>query len=81
MSEINPILPHGGKLVNLFPPESQRENLIEESARFPSIIIGERQISDFELLSTGAYSPLEGFMGEDDYLSVLENNRLESGLI
>ena len=45
----------------------------------PEIILNNRQICDFELLATGVFSPLQGFMKQIDYESVLDRMRLESG--
>ena len=45
----------------------------------PDIILNDRQICDFELLATGVFSPLTGFMRQIDYESVLDRMRLESG--
>ncbi len=45
------------------------------------IILNDRQICDFELLSTGVFSPLKGFMKQIDYESVLDRMRLESGAL
>src|SRR5205085_10997459 len=39
-----------------------------------------REISDLDMIASGALSPLEGFMGREDYESVLESMRLSSGL-
>lgn len=50
-------------------------------AQLPSIVIDERVICDVRLIANGSLSPLEGFMKEDDYLSVLENMRLKNGKI
>lgn len=44
------------------------------------IRLNERQLCDFELLSCGGFSPLQGFMEEKDYRSVLEKQQLRSGL-
>ena len=41
----------------------------------------ERQLCDLELILNGAFSPLEGFLGKDDYESVLRDMRLKSGVI
>jgi ATP sulfurylase len=38
-------------------------------------------MSDLELLATGAFSPLEGFMGQADYRHVVHEMRLASGLV
>src|SRR5919204_35645 len=38
-------------------------------------------VADLEMLASGALSPLEGFMGREDYESVLESMRLASGLV
>ena len=36
---------------------------------------------DIELILNGAFSPLEGFLGKADYEGVVENMRLESGIL
>lgn len=68
------IKPHGGKLINRIDPEFPIDSCIGE-AEIDGIALG-----DLELLAIGGYSPLTGFMGEDDYLSVLKEMRLASGL-
>ena len=51
------------------------------SASMQDIILNGRQICDFELLTTGVFSPLKGFMKQIDYESVLDRMRLETGEI
>jgi sulfate adenylyltransferase len=41
----------------------------------------ERQLCDVELLMQGGFSPLTGFMDEDNYLSVVNDMKLSSGLL
>ncbi|UBV43531.1 sulfate adenylyltransferase [Deinococcus taeanensis] len=45
----------------------------------PRLEVSERTLADLEMLGTGAYSPLTGFLGEADYLSVIERLRLADG--
>jgi sulfate adenylyltransferase len=80
MSE-NPIAPHGGTLVNLLADADRAADLAAEAADLPKVLLSEREVSDLELLATGALSPLTGFQGERDYLSVLETMHLSDGLV
>ena len=75
------ISPYGEKLVNLLAAEEESEELFDYTQTLPSIRLTERQMYDLELLATGAFSPLEGFMNQADYQSVLDNMRLENGYI
>ncbi len=75
------ILPHGGNLIDREVRGAERESLLRASAKLPSVTINARAEADLELIATGALSPLEGFLGEADYLSVRDNLRLANGLV
>ena len=51
----------------------------EKSASLKSLVLTDRQLCDIELIMSGAFSPLNGFLGKDDYESVLSDMRLSSG--
>ncbi len=75
------IKPHGGKLINRVAQGAERESLLKKAAGLHKVALTEREISDLELIATGGFSPLEGFMGEADYQGVLEKKRLANGLV
>ena len=75
------IEPHGGRLVNLLADSSDFSALKNESNEYPSWTLTDRQICDLELLLNGAFSPLDGFMTQEDYESVLESMRLADGTL
>lgn len=66
-------------LTHLLVPEDRQAVLKDLAASMPDIILNDRQICDFELLTTGVFSPLKGFMKQIDYESVLDRMRLETG--
>ena len=66
-------------LVNLMADESRQAVLKDLSSSMPDIILNDRGIYDFELIATGVFSPLKGFMKQIDYQSVMDRMRLESG--
>lgn len=73
------IRPHGGILINREVTGSERERLIESAATMPALRLSTREISDLEMIATGAYSPLEGFLDRSDYGSVCANMHLANG--
>jgi sulfate adenylyltransferase len=75
------IAPYGGNLVDLFADSDQKQELIEKSRSLPSIQISSRSLCDLEMLATGAFSPLDRFMGKDDYERVLTEMRLKDGTL
>ncbi len=68
--------PHGGKLTELLVSPAEAARYRTASKDFPSWDLTARQLSDLELLLTGAFSPLTGFMNQADYASVLQHGRL-----
>jgi sulfate adenylyltransferase len=73
--------PHGGELKNLYLPAAEAETEKRAAREFASWDLTERQLCDIELLLNGAFSPLEGFLGKEDYESVVEKMRLASGVL
>jgi sulfate adenylyltransferase len=78
----NPLIsPYGGKLINLLVSAEERDTLIERSNHLPSFKISPRALCDLELLATGAFSPLDRFMGKADYERVLHDMHLMDGTL
>ncbi len=73
------VKPHGGALVDLMVGEAEAERLRCESQEYPSLTLSQRQLCDLELLMNGAFSPLDGFLGQADYEAVLDDVRLSDG--
>jgi sulfate adenylyltransferase len=68
-------------IVNLLVDEDQHQVLKKLTSTLPDVILNDRQICDFELLVTGVFSPLTGFMTRVDYESVLDRMRLSTGAL
>ena len=81
MSKSKLITPYGGELVNLVVEGEERDELIKRSKNLKGIQISARALNDLELLATGAFSPLDRFMGKADYEGVLSNMRLTDGTL
>ena len=72
--------PHGGRLVNRVARGKRREHLLEEARELPQIKISLERAVDLEDIAHGVYSPLEGFLVQEDYLSALYDMRLSNDI-
>jgi sulfate adenylyltransferase len=75
------IAPHGGELVDLSVSTECAAELKNHSREWPSWDLSPRQICDLELLLSGGFSPLHGFMTRPDYDGVCHNMKLASGVL
>jgi len=75
------ITPHGGELVQLQVPAARAAELKAHSKDWPSWDLTARQLCDLELLMSGGFSPLRGFMNRADYEGVCHNMRLANGTL
>lgn len=73
--------PHGGELKDLYLPAAEAEAEKVRAKDFVSWDLTPRQLCDLDLLLNGAFSPLEGFLGEADYNAVCADMRLVSGVL
>ena len=71
--------PHRDTLVNRYAEEEQAEAMKEEANGLSQIVMNPRQLSDAHMIAQGAFSPLQGFMGHEDYNSVVKDMRLANG--
>ena len=73
-AEAQLIQPHGGELVDR---SGERPDDLDS---LETVTLTSRELSDLDMLASGALSPLTGFMGREDYERVVEEMRLASGL-
>jgi len=72
------IEPHGGVLVDRIQNKFALNNSLEN---LPRVELDEEKQMDVEQIALGVFSPLEGFMCEDDFNSVISSMRLKSGVV
>jgi sulfate adenylyltransferase len=65
--------PHGGKLINKFTTMKNADGIF-------SIEVTTDLRNDIENIADGIFSPIEGFMGQDDFESVVKSGHLKDGL-
>ncbi|SCZ89372.1 BZ3500_MvSof-1268-A1-R1_Chr9g10386 [Microbotryum saponariae] len=74
--------PHGGVLKDLHVRDAPlQQQLLAEADALPDLLLTERQLCDLELILNGGFSPLEGFMNQQDYESVVQSLRLADGTL
>ncbi|MBN1296799.1 sulfate adenylyltransferase [bacterium] len=74
------ISPHGGRLINRILTGSERLEAIDLAKSLKKITLNSREIADLEMISNGAFSPLQGFVNSKDYESILHSMHLTNGL-
>ncbi|MCS7172080.1 MAG: sulfate adenylyltransferase [Armatimonadetes bacterium] len=74
------IAPHGGELVQRTVQGERAQILREEIRRLPAVALAPKEAADAVLIATGAYSPLRGFMPQEEYRSVVREMHLPCGL-
>jgi sulfate adenylyltransferase len=75
------IPPYGGLLVDLLAADERSADLRRQFRSWPSSTLSARQLCSLELLITGAFSPLRGFMGRRDYDAVTQTGRLSDSTL
>ena len=71
------IAPYGGTLVDLMVPEADRAAVKASATK--SLECSDRNACDIELLVVGGFSPLRGFMHQEDYDAVVSGHRTAAG--
>jgi adenylyl-sulfate kinase len=74
------IAPYGGALVQAFVPKQDQQDLHARLPQLERIDISTRELIDLELIASGAYSPLTGYMDKQTYASVLDSAVLPDGM-
>jgi len=73
------ISPYGGDLADLLAKPVRADELRRQALTCPSLDLSWAQVCALELLLSGAYSPLGGFMGRADLQAVLADLTLADG--
>ncbi|MBF1989070.1 MAG: sulfate adenylyltransferase [Fischerella thermalis M48_A2018_028] len=75
------IPPHGGQLVNRIATPEQKEVFLSKAEFLPRVQLDQRAVSDLEMIAIGGFSPLTGFMNQQDYDRVVAEMRLANGTV
>src|SRR5699024_9950812 len=73
--------PHGGKIVNQVLTGEEQKKAMEKAKTLPTIVVDMEAVITLEMIATGVLSPIDGFMDEENYISVLKEGRLKDGTI
>ena len=71
------IAPYGGTLVDLMVPNAEQSALKASATK--TLECSDRNACDVELLVVGGFSPLRGFMHQEDYNAVVSGHRTSAG--
>ncbi|HIK12382.1 MAG TPA: sulfate adenylyltransferase [Oscillatoriaceae cyanobacterium M33_DOE_052] len=71
---------HGGHLIDRIASPAQKQEFLAQADTLPRLQLTERSFSDLVLIAIGGFSPLTGFMSQQDYEPVVTDMRLANGL-
>lgn len=74
------IAPHGGELINRLATAQEKQDFLAKADTLPRVQLDKRATSDLVMIAIGGFSPIKGFMGQNDYLGVVKEMRLASGV-
>jgi sulfate adenylyltransferase len=75
------ISPHGSNVLKILLLEgNEREDELKKAARLPKVVISSRETGDLIMLGIGGFTPLDGYMGHDDWKGVCREMKMTSGL-
>jgi sulfate adenylyltransferase len=77
----NLVPPHGGQLKPLLLDEEEHKTELENAGSLTQVRMSSRETSDLIMLGIGAFSPLDGFMRQEDYDGVVETMHLNDGTL
>jgi sulfate adenylyltransferase len=81
MAKSRLIAPHGSKELRVLLLEgSEREAELKKAAKLPKVELSSREAGDLIMLGIGGFTPLDGFMGHDDWKGVCKDMKLTSGV-
>jgi sulfate adenylyltransferase len=81
MSTSKLIQPHGAKELKILLLEGKaREDELKKARTLPKVMMASREVGDLIMLGIGGFTPLDGFMGQDDWKGVCANMKMKSGL-
>lgn len=73
--------PHGGRLKPLILEGGELEEEKERARTLPAVRLTSRETSDLIMMASGAFSPLQGFIGSRDYQRVVEDMHMADGML
>src|SRR5215475_14509685 len=71
---------HSEQIKQLLLPQTRRAAERKRAEKLKKISLDSRAVSDLLMLAMGAYTPLDGFMGHDDWRGSCLDMKLTSGL-
>ncbi|BAZ27910.1 sulfate adenylyltransferase [Cylindrospermum sp. NIES-4074] len=77
---LDAITPHGGELVNRVATPEQKAEFLSKADFLPQVSLDDRAVSDLEMIAIGGFSPLTGFLNQEDYDRVVTEMRLANGV-